>query len=58
MLAFIDLIGEAYVGDELVWRGATAYLARDATLPGMLPEDQPDAVMRGYLECPATLFIE
>lgn len=40
----IDLIGEAYVGDELVWRGATAYLARDATLPGMLPEDQPDAV--------------
>ena len=40
----IDLIGEAYVGDELVWRGATAYLARDAALPGMLPEDQPDAV--------------
>lgn len=40
----IDLIGEAYVGDELVWRGDSAYLARDATLPGMLPLDQPDGV--------------
>lgn len=40
----LDLIGEAYVGDELVWRGVSAYLARGATLPGMLPEDQPDGV--------------
>jgi acyl dehydratase len=40
----IDMIGEAYVGDELVWRGVSAYLVRDATLPGMLPEDQPDGV--------------
>jgi hypothetical protein len=41
----IDLIGEAYVGDELVWRGVSAYLARGATLPGMLPEIQPDGVL-------------
>jgi acyl dehydratase len=40
----IDLIGEAYVGDELVWRGVSAYLARGATLQGMLAEDQPDGV--------------
>jgi acyl dehydratase len=40
----IDLVGEARVGDELVWRGVSAYLARDASLPGMLPEDQPDGV--------------
>ena len=40
----IDLIGEAYVGDELVWRGVSAYLARGATLPGMLALDQPDGV--------------
>jgi hypothetical protein len=38
------MIGEAYVGDELVWRGVSAYLVRDATLPGMLPEDQQDGV--------------
>jgi len=40
----IDLIGEAHVGEELVWRGVSAYLVRDASLPGMLPEDQPDGV--------------
>lgn len=40
----IDMIGEAYVGDELVWRGVSAYLVRDATLPGMMPEEQPDGV--------------
>jgi len=40
----LDLIGEAYVGDELVWRGVSAYLARGATLPGMVPEEQPDGV--------------
>src|SRR5665811_581721 len=40
----IDMIGEAHVGDELVWRGVSAYLVRDATLPGMLPEEQPDGV--------------
>ena len=40
----IDLIGEAYVGEELVWRGVSAYLARGASLPGMLPEDQPEGV--------------
>ena len=40
----IDMIGEAHVGDELVWRGVSAYLVRDASLPGMLPEDQPDGV--------------
>jgi acyl dehydratase len=40
----IDMVGEAYVGDELVWRGVSAYLVRDASLPGMLPEDQPDGV--------------
>lgn len=40
----LDLVGEAYVGDELVWRGVSAYLVREATLPGMLPEEQPDGV--------------
>ena len=40
----IDMIGEAHVSDELVWRGVSAYLVRDASLPGMLPEDQPDGV--------------
>ena len=40
----IDMIGEAHVGDELVWRGVSAYLVRDASLPGMLPEGQPDGV--------------
>ncbi len=39
-----DMVGEAYVGDELVWRGVSAYLARGTTLPGMLPEDDPDGV--------------
>lgn len=39
-----DMVGEAYVGDELVWRGVSAYLARDAKLPGMLREDQSDGV--------------
>jgi acyl dehydratase len=40
----IDMVGEAHVGDELVWRGVSAYLVRGETLPGMLPEDQPDGV--------------
>jgi len=40
----IDMIGEAHVGDELVWRGVSAYLVRGESLPGMLPEDQPDGV--------------
>ena len=40
----IDMVGEAHVGGELVWRGVSAYLVRDASLPGMLPEDQPDGV--------------
>lgn len=40
----IDLVGEAHVGDELVWRGVSAYLARGQKLPGMLPEAQPDGV--------------
>ena len=39
-----DMVGEAYVGDALVWRGVRAYLARDAKLPGMLREDQSDGV--------------
>lgn len=40
----IDMVGTAHVGDELVWRGVSAYLARGETLPDMLPEDQPDGV--------------
>ena len=40
----VDMVGEAYVGDELVWRGVSAYLVRGETLPGMLPEGQPDGV--------------
>jgi len=40
----IDMIGEAHVSDELVWRGVSAYLVRGESLPGMLPEDQPDGV--------------
>jgi hypothetical protein len=40
----IDMVGEAHVGDELVWRGVSAYLVRGETLPGMLPEGQPDGV--------------
>ena len=40
----IDMIGEAHVGGELVWRGVSAYLVRGASLPGMLPEEQPDGV--------------
>jgi len=40
----IDMVGEAHVGGELVWRGVSAYLVRGETLPGMLPEDQPDGV--------------
>lgn len=40
----IDMVGEAHVGDELVWRGVSAYLVRGETLPGMLPERQPDGV--------------
>ncbi len=41
----VDMIGEAYVGDELVWRGVSAYLVRGGSLPGMLPEQQPDGVV-------------
>ena len=33
----LDLVGEAYVGDDLVWRGSSAYLARGGKLPDMLP---------------------
>lgn len=40
----VDLVGEARVGAELVWRGVSAYLVRGATLPDMLPEGQPDGV--------------
>jgi len=40
----IDMVGEAHVGGELVWRGVSAYLVRGETLPGMLPDDQPDGV--------------
>jgi hypothetical protein len=40
----IDLVGEAYVDEELVWRGVSAYLVRGEKLPGMLPEAQPDGV--------------
>jgi hypothetical protein len=40
----IDMVGEAHVGGELVWRGVSAYLVRGETLPGMLPEGQPDGV--------------
>lgn len=32
--ALIDLVGEATVGDELVWTGRSAYLAQGVTLPG------------------------
>ena len=40
----IDMVGEAYAGDELVWRGVSAYLVRDGALPGMGPEKQPGGV--------------
>ncbi len=40
----VDLVGDAYVDDELVWRGVSAYLVRGEKLPGMLPEAQPDGV--------------
>lgn len=40
----IDLVGEARVGAELVWRGVSAYLVRGETLPGLLPEAQPGGV--------------
>ena len=30
----IDLVGEARVGDELVWQGRSVYLNRQVTLPG------------------------
>ncbi len=33
----IDLVAEAFVGDEAVWRGSSVYLVRGQTLPGMLP---------------------
>ncbi len=52
----LDLVGEAYVGDELVWRGVSAYLVRGESLPGTqstvtvdLPDDfdvAADAVWR------------
>lgn len=33
----LDLVGEAYVGDELAWRGVSTYLVRGESLPGMAP---------------------
>src|SRR5664280_139643 len=36
----IDMVGEAHVGGELVWRGVSAYLVRGETLLGRLPANQ------------------
>lgn len=40
----VDLVGEAYVGEELVWSGVSAYLVRGQSLPGMVEEKQPGGV--------------
>jgi acyl dehydratase len=40
----IDMIGEAHVGDELVWRGVSAYLVRGETLPIPEPVEGSDLV--------------
>lgn len=33
----LDLVAEASVGDEVVWRGVSSYLVRGETLPGTVP---------------------
>jgi len=42
--ALVDLVGEARVGDELVWEGISTYLARGASAPGEIEPERPVTV--------------
>lgn len=61
----MDLVGEVYVGDELVWHGVSAYLVRNGRLDGVgpekvasgvdLPGDLPDVAADNVWRLPANL---
>jgi acyl dehydratase len=42
--ALVDLVGEVRVGEELVWEGASTYLARGASVAGEIGSESPPAV--------------
>ena len=56
----VDLVGEALVGEELVWQGRSVYLNRSATLAGdSVPQPEPeqphDLATSGSWRLPADL---
>jgi acyl dehydratase len=42
--ALVDLVGEARIGEELVWEGVSTYLARGASAPGEIESELPVTV--------------
>ena len=45
--AQVDLVGEVWVGEELVWEGIRTYLARGASAPGEVAPETPVTVALG-----------